>query len=160
MPNEVKFEDNSNKIISELKGDALIRALTRIGMQAEGYAKDSVLVNTGLLRNSITFALSGEAPNTTSYKSDNGSKSGSYSGVADKDENMSVYIGTNVGYAITVETGAKPSNDNIVESGSSNDPPNPNPGKIPTPFLKPAIVYHIQTYKNIVEDELKKPITN
>ena len=59
--------------------DAIVRALYRIGMEAEGYAKKLCHVVTGRLRNSITFDIQmGE---------------------------KSVYIGTNVEYAQLEEEG-------------------------------------------------------
>ena len=99
----IKFDDNSQKILDEFH-DAALRALERCGSEAEGYAKYLVPADTGLLRNSITHAISGEAPAVKSYRADNpkpGRKnSGSYSGTAPKEEGgLSVYIGTNVEYA-------------------------------------------------------------
>ena len=68
----IVFNDYSDEVLDAMQ-DAVLRALTRIGMQAEGYAKDLAPVDTGWLRNSI------------SHKVDEG-------------ENA-VYIGTNVEYA-------------------------------------------------------------
>ena len=104
MPRDgITFEDNSDDVLNEFH-DAVLRALERCGSEAEGYAKDLAPVDTGLLRNSITHAISGEAPAVKSYRADNpkpGRKnSGSYSGTAPKEEGgLSVYIGTNVEYA-------------------------------------------------------------
>lgn len=104
MPRDgITFEDNSDEVLKAFE-DAWSRGLERIGLQAEGYAKDLVPADTGLLRNSITHAISGEAPAVKSYRADNpkpGRKnSGSYSGTAPKEEGgLSVYIGTNVEYA-------------------------------------------------------------
>ena len=106
---EVKFADNSNKIISALTDEALPRALLRIGLQAEGYAKDLAPVRTGRLRNSITHV--------------------------ENEQEKSVIIGTNVEYGPAVELGTT--------------------RQRAQPYLKPAISQHGQTYKNILEDELK-----
>lgn len=130
----VEFVDNSEEVLDAMKG-AILRGLERCGMQAEGYAKDLCAVDTGLLRNSTTHALSGEAPAITTYRSDDGSTSGSYSGVAPDDGELSVYIGTNVDYGPNVELGTTKQK--------------------AQPFLKPAVANHAQTYKNIMEDELK-----
>ena len=109
----VKVNDNTDAVLKELD-NAMERALTRIGLAAEGYAKKSLTaqgaVDTGLLRNSVTFALSGE--------------------------DKSVYIGSNVEYAIFIENGAR--------------------GQSPRPFLKPAATEHTTTYKNILKEELGK----
>lgn len=76
---DIKIEmevDNSELVLSE-KDEAVIRALTTIGMLAEGYAKKACPVDTGRLRNSISWAVLDD----------------------------SVYIGTNVEYAPYVELG-------------------------------------------------------
>lgn len=62
--------DNRDQILAELKDNIPI-VLESIGQTAEGYAKDNCPVDTGRLRNSITYGV---------------------------DENT-VYIGTNVEYA-------------------------------------------------------------
>lgn len=68
--------DNTAAVKGGLKS-AFARALERIGMQAEGYAKDLCPVDTGNLRNSITHTSDGKA----------------------------AYIGTNVEYGKYVELG-------------------------------------------------------
>lgn len=104
----VEFTDNSKQVLSEFD-QAIARALTRISMQAEGYAKDLCPVDTGNLQNSIT-----NAPDF---------------------EERAVYIGTNVEYA------------GYVELGTAKQPAQP--------YLKPAVADHAQTYKNIVDNEMK-----
>lgn len=76
MKSNIEFTDNSDEIL-ELLGQAKLNGLTAIGMKAETYAKEDCPVDTGRLRNSITFAIAGEH----------------------------VYIGTNVEYAEAVEYG-------------------------------------------------------
>ena len=49
----VKVNDNTEQVLKELD-NAMARALTRIGLAAEGYAKKEAPVDTGNLRNSIT----------------------------------------------------------------------------------------------------------
>ena len=68
--------DNTEAVKGGLKS-AFARALERIGLQAEGYAKDLCPVDTGNLRNSITHTSDGKA----------------------------AYIGTNVTYGKYVELG-------------------------------------------------------
>lgn len=94
--------DHSADAIKELN-EKIDVALTKCGIVAENYAVQEIenvprRVDTGLLRNSITYAVHGEAPHKSSYRSDDGTKSGSYSGTADDSKNA-VYIGTNVEYA-------------------------------------------------------------
>lgn len=68
--------DNTAAVKGGLKS-AFARALERIGLQAEGYAKDLCPVDTGNLQNSITHTSDGKA----------------------------AYIGTNVTYGKYVELG-------------------------------------------------------
>lgn len=72
------YKDNTDEVLKGLS-DAMERALTRIGLAAEGYAKKECPVDTGNLRNSITHEVDGHAD--------------------------TVYIGTNVEYAAYVELG-------------------------------------------------------
>lgn len=53
---DLKITDYSAEVLAEM-GDATLRALERIGMQGEGYAKDLCPVDTGRLRNSITHQV-------------------------------------------------------------------------------------------------------
>ena len=128
----VVFNDYSADVLNEFH-DAVLRALERCGEQAEGYAKDLAPVDTGNLRNSI------------SHKVDDGEPA--------------VYIGTNTEYAAYVELG----------TGKYTDGGRPTPwvyqddngnwhwtaGNPAQPFLAPAVKDHAQTYRNIIEDELK-----
>lgn len=82
MPDiDIKITDNSQAVRRELN-EAVERALTRIGMQAETFAKKKCPVDTGNLRNSISNKVKTEGENA-------------------------VYIGTNVEYAPYVELGAR-----------------------------------------------------
>lgn len=129
----VVFKDYSADVLNEMQ-DAVLRALERIGLQAEGYAKDLCPVDTGQLRKSISNAVD-EAEST-------------------------VYIGTNLEYAPFVEFGTG----QYAEGGGRPTPwvykdakgewhwTRGNPAQ---PFLKPAVADHAQTYRNIIEDELK-----
>lgn len=91
--------------------DAVEKALRLVGGQAERRAKETIsdmgAVDTGLLRNSITFAIAGKPANISEYKADVGDGKGNYSGDADSDGDVprSVYIGTNVYYAPYIEYG-------------------------------------------------------
>lgn len=134
-----RYVDNSKKVLEEFD-NALDRALIRIGLSAEGYAKKALTtqgaVDTGLLRNSITFAVTGENANIGAYKADKGDGSGSYSGSIPSEKRKAVYIGTNVEYAAYVELGT-------VRTKAK-------------PYLKPAATEHSTVYKRIMEDEMGK----
>ena len=129
--------DNTDKILHKLD-DLTIKALTECGMVAEGHAKVNLTnnhsVDTGLLRNSVTYAISGESPAISSYKSNDGSESGTYSGVQGSANEKTVYIGTNVHYAPYVEMGTYKS-----------------PAK---PYLRPAFSEHTDEYKKILSNVL------
>lgn len=111
-----KFINNSDKVLSEL-AQKVDKALTAVGIHIEGEAKEELensprRIDTGLLRNSITHALSGESPAIQSYHGEKPSKYskvqavpiGYYSGTAPKDPDnaRAVYIGSNVEYAVYV----------------------------------------------------------
>lgn len=133
MADDVIFVDNSELFKSELRAAAL-RALERCGQQAEGYAKDLAPVDTGDLRNSIGHKV-------------------------DASE-LAAYIGTNSEYGPFVELGT-----GIHTTGGRQTPWvykdeegnwHHTRGQEAQPFLKPAVADHKQTYRNIIEDELKR----
>lgn len=148
-----KFVDNSKYVLNELVRKAE-RALTAVGLQAEGYAKLELenvprRIDTGLLRNSITFAVSGQAPNITSYHASNPSRYGKgdvmpfgyYTGKAPKAKEgvPNVRIGTNVKYATYVHEGHR------------------YKGRVVAPnrFIKNAISRHSHEYKEIIKSVLR-----
>lgn len=118
----IEFKDYSAESKEEIKSRTL-KALTMCGMVIERAAKGLATVDTGLLRNSITWALAGKKPAAKTYKADkqkNGViKTGAYSGAAPNDDELSVFVGTNVEYAPHVELGTAK--------------------KKAKPFLKPAV---------------------
>ena len=129
---EIDVVDNS-ELVQEAFHTACLRALERCGMEAEGYAKDLVPVDTGNLRNSI------------SHKVDDGEPA--------------VYIGSNTSYAPYVELatgiyaeGGRPTPWVYQDENGNWHWTRGNPAQ---PFLKPAMADHPQTYRNIIEDELK-----
>lgn len=75
----VEIRENNAQQVEQAMGSAIAKALTMIGLNAEGNAKNACPVDTGRLRNSITNAI-------------------------DMDE-KAVYIGTNVEYGPYVELG-------------------------------------------------------
>ena len=130
----VTFNDYSPQVLAEMQ-DAVLRALERIGERAEENAAKLCPVDTGILRNSISHAV-------------------------DESE-QAVYIGSNIEYAPYVELGTG----EHAEGGGGRPTPwvyqdakgnwhwtRGNPAQ---PFLVPAVKNHAQTYRNIIEDELK-----
>lgn len=133
----ITIKDHTPEFLSAFE-KALENGLTAIGMTAEGHAKrkitDYPAVDTGRLRNSITYALSGEKP-PKSYYYDNSGNAYLNEGAAPKDKEKAVYIGTNVEYASHVELGTS-------KMGAR-------------PFLKPAATEHKEEYEKIMESALK-----
>lgn len=129
---KVEFQDNSKEVLAAFQ-EAAVRALEKCGLTAEGYAKKLAPVDTGNLRNSISHAVDEQG-----YKA---------------------YVGTNTEYAPYVELG----------TGKYADGGRPTPwvyqddegnwhwtaGNPAQPFLAPAVKDHAQTYRNIIEDEMK-----
>ena len=133
----ITIKDNTDEFLSAFE-KALENGLTAIGMTAEGHAKRKITsypaVDTSRLRSSITFAISGEKANTTTY-TDNNKGVYNYSGTAPNDKEKAVYIGTNVDYGKHVELGTSK--------------------MAARPFLKPAATEHSEEYKRIMEAALK-----
>lgn len=115
---EISITDNSPEVID--KKEAAIRLfLEEAGLHLEGEAKLALemspyRIDTGLLRNSISYALDGEGAAIGSYSADKPDAQGkigigSYSGTtpAEPKGSAAVYIGTNVEYAPYVHEGTK-----------------------------------------------------
>jgi HK97 gp10 family phage protein len=127
---EYEYVDNSEEISNKIKS-AIKKALERIGMNAEGFAKKLCPKDTGALQNSINHKVSGN----------------------------DAYIGTNKEYGAYVELGTG------KEYPGGRQTPwvykdekgkwHMTHGQRAKPYLKPAAANHAQTYKNIVEDEMK-----
>ena len=144
--------DHTKEFMKKLE-EAIDLALEECGSECERYAKMKCPVDTGLLRNSITYAMNGKEAKTSSYQSNsrhartpvterNGTagkpvnvRSGTYSGTADNDKEPCVYIGSNVFYS------------GYVEMGSSHYP-------TPQPYLKPALEEHTDKYKDIFKKHI------
>lgn len=129
---EIDVVDNS-ALVQEAFHTACLRALERCGMEAEGYAKDLVPVDTGRLRNSISHAVS--------------------------EDEMAAYVGTNTSYAPYVELatgiyaeGGRPT-PWVYQDANGNW--HWTRGNRAHPFLKPAVADHTKTYSNIIKSELE-----
>lgn len=143
----IKITDNS-KEIRQAMSESADKILEAIGQQAAKHAREylnkSGAVDTALLRNSVTFAVSGESANISTYKADRIRKGetkvrkGEYKGSApnDNENRKAVYIGTNVEYA------------NAIENGTS--------GMNPRPYIKPAVQDHKDEYKEIALQYMKQ----
>lgn len=133
---DFKINDYSKEVL-KAKEEAVLKFLEETGLHLAGEAQaelenDPRRVDTGLLRNSITYALDGQSPAATSYRASYGSnrwksgkrkgmrlkatakragevKSGSYGGSVPEEKNgaHAVYVGTNVEYAIYVHEGTR-----------------------------------------------------
>lgn len=144
----VEIHDNSKEIAEKIK-TAVSKGLETCGLVAEGYAADLAPVGTpestgipgyigGLLRGSITHAVSGEQAAKSTYQDNGGVRRGTYSGTAPEEgdaNKKAVYIGTNVEYAPYVCLGT-------IHMKAQ-------------PFLKPAVADHANEYRKIIEKELK-----
>lgn len=128
---DIEIHDNSGKVLQEFKAAAR-RAMERCGMQAEGYAKDLCPVDTGAMRGAIAHKVEG---------------------------GLTAYVGVNKKYAPYVEFGT-----GIYYSGgrktrwSYKDTEgnwHMTNGQAAKPFIKPSVADHVQTYKNIINDEMR-----
>lgn len=131
--------DNSDKVI-DAKNEAVERALEAMGQLAENLAKSNITaegrVDTGRLRSSITHTS--------------------------KDD--TVYIGTNVEYAVYNEVGTGIYLDPELGTGrqtpwryvDQNGVGHVTRGMKPIHFLKNAIQDHVSEYKELAERELEK----
>ena len=113
--------------------EAVMRALERCGMEAEGYAKDLCPVDTGNLRNSISHTVDEDEP--------------------------AVYIGSNTSYAPYVELatgiyaeGGRPT-PWVYQDENGNW--HWTRGNKAQPFLKPAVADHAKEYQSIIKTELE-----
>ena len=93
---EVKITDNS-ELFKKAKDEAVERALVAVGMTAERHAKEQCPVDTGRLRNSITYATS-QYKGQGSYTDNHGNSFNDATARASPEKNA-VYIGSNVEYA-------------------------------------------------------------
>lgn len=136
--------DNSDKILEEFNKQ-IENGLKAIGLKAEGHAKGECPVDSGRLRNSITFATNSyHSPGNTnkppksllkSPPQDAEPKDYALLGTPEK---ASVYIGTNVEYAERIEN-----RDSAHTTGRAH-------------FLKNAASNHGDEYRKTMEAALKK----
>ena len=142
MAKNIEYRDNTEEVLKAMKA-AIRRGNEAIGLAAERHAKKKITeakaVDTGRLRNSITYALAGEETHVKSYKANKGGKDRetyTYDGTAEGKKGSGVYIGTNVEYAPGIELGTHRS------AGAVH-------------FLQDAVTNHTDEYKKLMEDSMK-----
>lgn len=129
---EIKITDNSGLVKDELES-AILLALEKCGLTAEGYAKLLCPVDTGNLRNSITHQVD--------------------------DGEQAVYIGSASEYAAYVELGTGKyypggrQTSWVYQDAKGNW--HLTHGQRAQPYLKPAVADHVAQYRSIIEGELK-----
>lgn len=138
---KVDYKDYSKEVLAALeKGKR--NALMAIGATAETHAKDNItadkLVDTGRLRNSITFAT-GDYSGIGTY-TDNNKKKYSDAKARNTPKDDEVAIGTNVEYAAYTELGTQ----HITAHH----------------YLKRAVTKHKDEYKELAVEAIKKAINN
>lgn len=124
---EIKFTSHKDEALSGIN-NAVERSLEMIGIKAEKYAKALAPVGTPE-STGIPGYRGGTLRNSISHASDGNS----------------AYIGTNVEYAPYQELG--------FTSVAGRHIPAANGGK---GYLRPAVQEHIEEYKRIVENEMKR----
>lgn len=142
------WHDFSAKVLAATE-EHIDTALEACGALAVGKAVDYAntaspkpVVDTGLLRNSITYALGGEIPKKQIYSASKKKKgvkqSGRYEGQAPADGKgrRTLYIGSNVYYFVYNELGT-------TKMGAR-------------PMLRPALEKHVSEYKQLIEQVLAK----
>lgn len=138
MPDiKITVTNDNTKLVKSALQTQINRGLWAIGSVAEGYAKDQLYdghgLDTGRLRNSITFGTVENQGSSYTYKDDEGNVYIDEVGTGIKDGE--VYIGTNVEYAPYVELGTSKMS--------------------AIPFLKPAASGHGEEYKKLLLDALQ-----
>jgi len=113
----VKIEEDNTEKIKNAVHDSILEGLDAAGVQAVSLAtveiqKEPQRVDTGLLKNSIAYAVVGKSAIPSTYSADSPDKdgnvrTGSYSGTAPDEgpDKPYVMIGTNVEYAVYVHEG-------------------------------------------------------
>lgn len=150
---EIRMGDDHTSEVQEAVHDAVLVALDAAGLQGATLARMELQnnpsrIDTGLLRNSITHAVSGKPAAISEYQASNESKytgkvpePGGYSGTApdDPEGQKAVYVGSNVSYAI------------FVHEGTDKMAPNR--------FLKNALNKNKGELEKIISDVLRKSMS-
>ena len=138
---DIRFTSNVNDILRRMERGKR-NALTAIGATAETHTKENIkadgLVDTGRLRNSITYAT-GDYSGIGTY-TDNNKKSYSDAKARNTPKDDEVAIGTNVEYAAYTELGTQ----HITAHH----------------YLKRAVTEHQDEYKNLTVQAIQSAINN
>lgn len=139
----ITITDYSDEILKQL-GEAKELILESIGPTMEGFAKMyETAIQTGRLRNSITWATSKDAGKQFAFEyevEENGQKVRKSTGykLGDTGDADAVYVGTNVEYAPKIEYGGG-------KGGRGKH------------FLEKALKNHKDTYSSIIKKYLDQP---
>ena len=139
---DIDITNNTGEIKAEVV-QKLLRGLRAVGAEAVGLAAEDCPVDTGLLRNSLAYGLAGEQPQTArgghDYSDDSASQKAGYSGKlpSSKQDELTLYVGSNVEYAPYVEL-----MDYEHTSGKAH-------------FLRDAIQDNLDYFKEILEASLR-----
>lgn len=157
--------DNTEEVKARIL-EAADRVLEAIGMHLEGEAKEELSnapkrIDTGLLRNSITYAISGQPAKISSYsgssthgdtdstrrrnlvgKPASPPHEGTYAGTAPNDPpgKKAVYVGSNLEYAVYIHEGVR----NVT----------------PNRFLKNAFERNKEQIKRYLQDEFQSAVND
>ena len=136
---EFKFSSNKDLILAQTE-EAIKTALETVGVQAQAHATAEITaqgaVDTGRLRASITYAVSGDSAREHAYSDDLGNGFTQSIRDAGDEKEHTLYLGTNVNYAPYVEMGTQ---------------------KMPArPFIRPAVENYLSEYQQIFEQTLSK----
>lgn len=149
----VKMTNDNTDAVKQAVEQATAKALETIGLKMETYAKALCPV--------------GKSPYTSPWTGKTYVKKGYRGGtlrnsIAHRvDDDFGVMVGTNVEYAPYVELGTGPHFVAPPDWEQFTSTPGAGVGGAyvhPRPYLRPAIEDHIEEYKNIYEQELKKVV--
>lgn len=148
MSAEVKMTDNTDELLKELEF-LEEKALVTVGGEAEGDAKIEIessprRVDTGRLRNSITWAIKSKHSDPQYIGGDGADEVDPDSGVREDQvpDEKTVVIGTNVEYAAKIHEG------------------DAKEGLDPNRFLRNAIERNSEKYRGIINDTLRGMLTS
>lgn len=134
----VNISSNTNTLKKDVE-EKIQKALKAIGLQAETHAKENCPVDTGRLRNSITFAtVSYQSPaNTNKHPNGQADAEPSDYRLQGTPEKHEVVVGTNVEYAPDVEY-----RDIAHRTGKAH-------------FLRDSMDKHKKEFKDIIDAAMK-----
>lgn len=133
---QVEIEDHTEEVLAELKRRTRI-ALNSVGASLEKWAKEKCPVDTGRLKNSITFATYDNSGLSMEYTDDQKPPKHYTQKIGKVKKENEVYVGTNVEYAPEIEE-----NDFTHKVGQAH-------------FLRDSIATHQESILELLEKALK-----